>query len=531
MRARNVSQSRLLSNKSHPAIVRAAVCEVMEARRMLAADATLASGLLSITGTSGADFISVNKSGSKLVVDLGAVNKEFTSSNVNNIVVNLMGGSDSFLSFNEVTKPMLVYGGAGNDSIRTGGGQDVVYGESGNDSINVRNGDDVMDGGSGTDTADYSDRTGNLTITLDNAANDGGPGGKDNVKSSMENIIGGTGNDLLIGSLVANNIFGFKGNDTIYGNSGNDTLDGGNGAESGDNEVHGGPGNDHVEGGSTKDSLYGEAGNDTLVGEGGNDKLYGGTENDRFEPGTGNDKNYGASGNDTFIDSAGVDYYEGWSGADSFYADKVNKTEADEFKGGADFDYIYYSGRADSVRIQTDDVANDGFTDGTHGPGVELDNVHSDIEGLVATDHGDGIYAKGNHNNVIIGGKGGDYIDAGPGNDIVDGGEGDDWIFGDTGNDNLFGAAGKDSIDGGTGNDTLGGSSGNDVLHGQSGNDSITGGTGTDQLFGESGNDKLFSDDNILGETVNGGSGTDTADVDTLLGAPLDAITSIEDVD
>ncbi len=58
----------------------------------------------------------------------------------------------------------------------------------------------------------------------------------------MENILGGSGNDLIIGSIYNNSINGGAGNDTLYGGKGNDTLTGGPGI----------------------DRLFGQDGNDVL---------------------------------------------------------------------------------------------------------------------------------------------------------------------------------------------------------------------------------------------------------------------------
>ncbi len=87
---------------------------------------------------------------------------------------------------------------------------------------------------------------------------------------------------------------------------------------------------------------------------------------------------------------------------------------------------------------------------------------------------------------------------------------------------NLFGGAGNDTLTGGAGNDMLFGQSGNDVLLGRGGfdflfggseNDVLTGGDADDQVFGESGNDRMIwnpGDDTDLNE---GGTGTDTVEV------------------
>ena len=74
--------------------------------------------------------------------------------------------------------------------------------------------------------------------------------------ADVENVIGGSGNDLIIGNPFANNLQGGAGNDTLWGGAGNDTL-------------IGGPGHD---------KLYGQDGNDTIYAKDGRtDTLDGGS--------------------------------------------------------------------------------------------------------------------------------------------------------------------------------------------------------------------------------------------------------------
>ena len=69
----------------------------------------------------------------------------------------------------------------------------------------------------------------------------------------IENAIGGSGNDTLIGNDLDNIITGNAGNDIINGHFGNDTL-------------YGGDGNDLLDGGDGSDELDGGEGADTLDG-------------------------------------------------------------------------------------------------------------------------------------------------------------------------------------------------------------------------------------------------------------------------
>jgi Ca2+-binding RTX toxin-like protein len=81
---------------------------------------------------------------------------------------------------------------------------------------------------------------------------------------------GGTGNDVIYGSLLDDVIFGDDGNDKLYGYAGNDTIFGGNGSD----WLFGFEGNDSLMGGAGADYLYGMQGNDRLDGGDGEDWLY-----------------------------------------------------------------------------------------------------------------------------------------------------------------------------------------------------------------------------------------------------------------
>jgi hypothetical protein len=170
-------------------------------------------------------------------------------------------------------------GGAGNDVASGQNGNDVLTGDAGNDSLNGGIGNDTLQGetgadlfigGAGADTAVYSEKTKNLTLDIDNKADDGTPNEKDDIKSDVENITGGKGNDTITGSSGVNIISGGAGNDTLKGGAGNDTIDGGNGNDT----ASGGNGNDTLFGANGDDSLNGQAGKDTYDGGGGLNSCY-----------------------------------------------------------------------------------------------------------------------------------------------------------------------------------------------------------------------------------------------------------------
>jgi len=70
-----------------------------------------------------------------------------------------------------------------------------------------------------------------------------------NQASLIEDAIGGTGNDVIIGNATANTLTGGSGNDDLRGVAGNDTLIGG----SGNDRLNGGVGTDSLTGGTGQD--------------------------------------------------------------------------------------------------------------------------------------------------------------------------------------------------------------------------------------------------------------------------------------
>lgn len=84
-----------------------------------------------------------------------------------------------------------------------------------------------------------------------------------------------------------------------------------------------------------------------------------------------------------------------------------------------------------------------------------------------------------------------------------------DVICGNGAANTLDGQDGNDLLKGGGGSDTLRGGSGDDSLRGGGGNDALHLGDGTDVAFGGGGRDDIYLGLLDLGETVNGGRGTD----------------------
>ncbi|GAA6210061.1 hypothetical protein NBRC116601_33540 [Cognatishimia sp. WU-CL00825] len=161
-----------------------------------------------------------------------------------------------------------LYGLNGNDTLLGGSGNDSLYGGGNNDLLHGGSGADRLDGGAGTDTASYVGTPGAVTINLQAGTATGGAGSDTLI--SIENAIGGNGNDVIYGSHAhGNRLEGGNGNDRLYGLNGDDTLLGGAGTDT----LYGGSGDDLILSNSGNDQVYGGAGQDTLVAGSGSDEF------------------------------------------------------------------------------------------------------------------------------------------------------------------------------------------------------------------------------------------------------------------
>ena len=92
-------------------------------------------------------------------------------------------------------------------------------------------------------------------------------------------------------------------------------------------------------------------------------------------------------------------------------------------------------------------------------------------------------------------------------------------LFGGVGNDTLTGGSGGDQLFGQAGNDTLLGRGGIDILTGGSENDTLTGGDADDQAFGQGDDDRMIWNPGDATDLNEGGTGTDTVQVNGLSSA------------
>lgn len=212
-------------------------------------------------------------------------------------------------------------GSAANDTLIGGAGDDLLFGGSGDDVLDGQAGADVLSGGLGlTDTATYAGRTAAVRVSVGGGADDGSTGEGDDVRTDVEKVVGGSGDDVLIGDAST---------EFLWGGAGDDLFDGGAGAD----QFYGGVGTDTVTyqtrmasvavklDNTANDGASGEADNirdevEVVIGGLGADTLTGSARDDRLFGSDGNDKLAGLGGADYLVGGAGFDSLDGGDGSD-----------------------------------------------------------------------------------------------------------------------------------------------------------------------------------------------------------------------
>ena len=387
----------------------------------------------------------------------------------------------------------IVRGGSGGDSLSGGAGPDYLEGRGGTDSLFGSGGDDILlpgsgigdgvVGGDGNDTAAYGDRSANLSLSPDGVANDGASGENHNLL--VENLIGGSGDDLLTGTTGSNGFQGGPGTDHLdYANhapgihaSANGVADDGGVGEqdyvgSDIENISGTPGPDVIIGGVAHnlltgrggaDEISGGGGDDALAGDGDDDVLRGDGGDDDLNGGSGHDVAWGGPGADGIDAGDGNDVLHGEPGADTLFAGTGNDTLSgelgdDSLDGGAGDDTADYS---TSVALHESDCDENGFN--CLKTAVPAAAVSADLAtGTAAVNSswqecdGWGCFWTTDDSTHTLASI--EHAKGTPGDDV------------------LRGTAARNVIDAGDGNDTVGGRGSNTSA------DALTGGTGTDTL-------------------------------------------------
>ena len=199
--------------------------------------------------------------------------------------------------------------------------------------------------------------------------------------TNIENLIGGSGDDTIVGNNNPNRLEGGAGADTLWGFNGDDTL-------------IGGPGNDEVIGNDGFDMLNGGPGADNINGHDSNTQTQ-------------------------------ADVQSFWN----FHGGRTNvDNDADVTATSYGGDTVTYEGSNRGVRLtlfELNLVTWSGLTISRGEGGYAQGDVIRNVENIIGSDHGDAL---GGHNwyNVLTGGKGDDTL---TGDDTGGGAQSDIFVF------------------------------------------------------------------------------------------------------
>ena len=383
----------------------------------------------------------------------------------------------------------------------------LVLGGTGNDSIVGDAGGNLLDGGPGADTMEG--RTGDDTYMVDNSGDvvvELPDGGYDTIKTGISYTLPANVENLV---LTGNGNISGTGNslaNRITGTSGNNVLDGGAGA----------------------DVMIGYGGNDTYIADNGSDRIIeqenGGTDTVQSSvsftlarnienltlTGTDSINATGNAANNTLTGNGGDNRLDGGTGADTMM-------------GGDGNDMYFIDQAGDVVTEEADEGIDTVYAEIGYTLGANVENLV--LSGSVAVNGtGNGLDNEliGNAlSNTLTGLAGNDYLDGGAGADTMRGGLGNDTYVVDQAGDVVTEAPneGTDSVYTAI-NYTAGNNIENVVLTGTTattatGNildNELIGNALNNTLTGLAGNDYL--DGGAGADTMRGGLGNDTYSVD-----------------
>jgi Ca2+-binding RTX toxin-like protein len=321
----------------------------------------------------------------------------------------------------DVSIPVKIFGGPGNDVLRGGSAGDTINGGEGDDAVDGAGGGDDMreptddpahpTGGQDAVGYDTHDRPVTVVLSSEPTADDGADGEHDIVDSTIERVVGTKLGDHL------SNLAGMDA--LLEGGDGDDTLSASSGGR-----LIGGKGNDRFEAGpgSRTTVSYEERGSTEPVqaripeaDATGVQPNGGPGENDTISPnvanlvgGQGADRLTGNRESNRLDGGPGFDVLDGGLGSDVIF-------------GNEDNDVVLYDGRSRGVTV---DLSRTGRVNGEPGEG---DEIESDVEIVAGT----------------------------PFNDVITGSERNEDLYGQAGNDRLNGGKGHDGLFGGPGADTI----------------------------------------------------------------------------
>lgn len=367
-------------------------------------------------------------------------------------------------------------GNRGSDHLAGDDGDDTITGYTGNDTVDGGSGDDEIHGWRGSDDLDGGDGTDRVFGDTGNDTLDGGPGNGDYVDGGQGDekmVSGGPGDfDVALGDTGVDRIDGGPGEHDVASyatssapltvNLGTGTM---TGAESehliGIEDALGGSGNDTLVGDPPSNRLDGGPGDDHLQADGGGDDAFGGPGSDSCTGGFASENSCGPAiggGN-----AVAIELLESIDGTTSFIVAGTGGPDLVTVQQG---NGAYLAEGSGGTRIVpgSPEVANcTALSDYAVSCTGEATRI------LAAMGDGNDTLSlsgtSGKTNSTLDGGDGSDDIGGGLGHDVIYAGEDDvpDTLSGDGGDDVLFGLntshprkpSGAATMFGGGGNDLL----------------------------------------------------------------------------
>jgi Ca2+-binding RTX toxin-like protein len=368
-----------------------------------------------LDGGTGADIMAGGTGDDLYVVDnTGDVVTELNNEGTADLIMSSIGlvlpayvenlwltGTANISGIGNLQANMLI-GNAGNNALTGVTGADYLYGFGGNDVLWGGAGGDTIDGGEGIDTAVYTGSNEGVYVDMSINLYFGGHATGDTL-TSVENLIGSSYDDVLVGYTGTNVLTGAAGNDALFGAFDDDTL-------------LGGKDNDTLTGGTGADVLNGGDGTDTAsyltAAAGLTVSLTTGTgtgdaQGDTF---TSIENLTGSGFTDTLVGDGNANVLDGGGGIDTL-------------QGLLGDDTYVVENTADVIL----EIANEG--NDTVFSTVDF-RLSDNLENLVLQGS-TGLQGYGNGSvNALFGNSGADLLDGGAGADVLTGGaENDFFVF------------------------------------------------------------------------------------------------------
>ncbi|WP_058754293.1 M10 family metallopeptidase C-terminal domain-containing protein [Sphingomonas endophytica] len=213
-----------------------------------------------------------------------------------------------------------------------------AVGGSGNDTIIGNGAVNKLNGGLGNDTVSYREASAAVSVSLLYGRGFAGDANRDYL-SNFENVEGTKFNDILAGDNNDNVLIGGAGADSLNGNGGFDIASYRTSTTAVTVSLKTMTGTQGDAAGDrlvSIEALEGGSGNDTLIGWNGNDWLSGGAGDDLLDGGAGNDTLLGGAGSDKLNGGAGNDLLDGGAGNDMLYGGAGSDTFRFSQIGGTD---------------------------------------------------------------------------------------------------------------------------------------------------------------------------------------------------